>query len=223
MYKIKSMINSDFKTKDFSFYISRLKKIAPISILVLGEKFFSDKFPLYFQELQINEEDLTENLLYIPIFLKKYSEKLSIEPWAIELLDYEFSCYQISQETTPFKSSIYTDLTTEIYINPISQALRLEYEIHNYVTGIMEKKVSIKENPLKNKNLLFLSKNTENQKLCYLKGNENHAIIIDELRDGRMIKKGLIQTLQAKFPEVAQREWIMALKDLKSHFVVIEN
>jgi hypothetical protein len=223
IYRIRSMINPNYRSKDFSFYINRLKKIAPISTEVLGDKFFLEKFPAYFQELQINEENLTENLFYLPIFLKKYQAKFSTEAYAIELIDYEFSCYQIMADPMPVKSSIYNDLTTEIYLNPMAQALRLENEIHEYAQAFVIGKLNKSHTPAKNRNLLFISKNSETQQLSFLRGNTHHAAIVDELTDGRMIKKGLIQNLQAKYPEIAQREWIIALKDLKSHFVIIEN
>ena len=217
------MINPKLKHKDFSFYLNRLKKIAPLSTEVLGDQFFLEKFPAYFQELQINEEDLTENLFYLPIFLKKYQERFKVEGFAIELVDYEFACYQILQDPTPERSSKYNDLTTELYLNPMAQALRLDYEIHEYAQALLTKKITIDARPAKNKNLLFVSKNPETNTLCFLKGNVHHAAIADELHDGRLIKKGLIQNLQARFPDIAQREWIIALKDLKSNFVIIEN
>lgn len=221
-YRIRNFIDPEYKKKDFSFYIHKIKKIAPLSFEILGEGFFNKNIAQYFKELSINEEDLIENIYYLPLFFKKYQSKLEIKDHVLELIDYEFTKFQIEIDDTPIKTSLYSETTSEVYLNPIAQAIRHEYDIHDYVSNFY-KKPSKDLLPKKDKTLLLASKNPTDGKIIFIKGNINHAAIIDELHDGKMLKKDLINNLQSKYPNIAQRDWIVAMKDLKVHFFTLES
>lgn len=221
-YKLRSMIDPEYKKKDFSFYIHKIKKIAPLSYDLLGEEFFQKILPLYFKEVVINEENLTENIFYLPLFFKKYQNEHQIKDHNLELLDYEFAKYQVETDSTTVKNSEYNKVTTEVFLNPMAQAIRHEYDIHDYVKNF-HKKPSKHLLPKKNPTLLLISKNPSGSDVIFHKGNINHAAIIDELHDGKVLKKDLLTTLQSKYPAIAQSEWVIALKMLKDIYFVLES
>ncbi len=216
------MMNPEHKKKDFSFYVHKIKKIAPLSFGLLGEEFFIRTFPQYFSEVVINEQDLTENIFYFPLFMKKYQVKFDIKDYAMELIDYEFTKFQIEIDPTPLHLSLYSQTTTNVYMNPLAQAIRHEYDIHEYVLNL-HKKPSKPLLPKKNPTLLLASKNPETNQVIFFKGNIHHAAIIDELHDGKISKKDLLQTLQTKYATTAQSVWVIALKELKANFFILES
>lgn len=220
IYRLRNKINPEFKKKDFSYYIHQLKKIAPLSLKILGEDFFLKVLPHYFTEVVLNEDDLLENILYLPLYFKKYQVRHSIEDYSVELLDYEFAKYQILDDLTPTKNSLY-DLTTDVYLNPLAQAIRHEYDIPEFIKKY-EKNPSKKMIPKKSQTLLLLSKNPDTNEAVFLKGTIHHAAIIDELHDGKIERKALLHTLQTRHPTIPQREWVIALGDLKTHFLTLE-
>lgn len=215
------MINPEHKKKDFSFYIHKINKIAPLSVQMLGEDFFIKAMPSYFQEVVLNEENLTENILYLPLYFKKYQTKTQISDYALELLDYEFAKFQIETDPVVIKNQLYSDTTTDVYLNPLAQAVRHEYDIHEYVLNL-QKKLIKSSLPKQNKTLLLISKNPAEPYAIFNKGNIHHAAIIDELHDGKIDKKDLLTTLQAKYPTIAHSEWVIALNDLKKHYFVLD-
>lgn len=221
-YKLRNMIDPEYKKKDFSFYIHKIKKIAPLSFELLGEDFFVKNFPQYFAEVVLNEQNLTENIFYLPLFLRKYQAKLDIKDYSVELIDYEFTKFQIEIDPTPLHASLYSQTTTNVYMNPLAQAIRHEYDIHEYVLNFY-KKPSKHLLPKKNKTLLLVSKNPETSQVIFSKGNIHHAAIIDELHDGIIAKKDLLQTLQTKYATTAQSVWVIALKELKANFFILES
>ncbi len=217
VHKIKSYINPTLNTRDFAFYIYKIKKIAPLSLTLKGESFFKDSLPHYLSEIQINTQDLSENIFYLPLFFKKYQEKYCVEDYFLELLDYEITIFQIQNDPTPNRiKGLYSSLSTIVYSNPIAQALRLKFDIFGYVQKPQGQ-------PLEKQNLLLISKNSETKEITYLAGTLYHAAILDELSEGSMITKDLVTHLQEKFPDIAQREWIVSLKQLKDHFIVLES
>jgi len=216
------MINPEHKKKNFSFYVHKIEKIAPLSFNLLGVDFFIKTLPQYFSEVVINEEDLTENIYYYPLFARKYQSKLDIKDHAIELLDYEFTKFQIEIDPTPLELSLYSQTTTDVYVNPLAQAVRHEYDIHEYVLNF-HKRPNKHLLPKKNSTLLLMSKNPETNQVLFIKGNIHHAAVIDELHDGKALKKDLLQTLQSKFPEVSQSIWVITLKELKENFFILES
>ncbi len=221
-YKFRSYIDPTFKNRDFSFYLHKIKKLAPISYALVGEDFLNKTLPDYFKELHHNPEDLTENIYYLPLFYKKYQSQLGLTPSAIELLDYEFARSQIETDPSFAKRPRYNSLKAEVFLNPISQIMRLEFNVHLFATQYLAGKIASDSKPVQEKNLLMISKDSGSNQLSFLYGNKYHAAIIDELHDGKVMKKDLIQKLQIDFPEAAQREWIVALKDLKEHSIIIE-
>lgn len=220
-YKLKNMINPEHKKKDFSFYVHKIKEIAPLTFELLGEDFLKKVIPLYFKEVQINEENLVENVFYFPIFFKKYQADHEIKDYHVELIDYEFTKYQTENDPTHFELPSYGQPRMEIYLNPVAQAIRHEYDIHEYVINFY-KKPSKHLLPKKNKTLLMVSKDPKTQKAIFQKGSMNQAAVIDELYDGKILKKDLLATLQAKYPAIAQSEWIIAIKSLKESFIILE-
>lgn len=222
-YKFRNMIDSEYRKKDFSFYIHKSQIIAPLSFEILGEDFFKKTIPLYFKELVINQENLVENLFYFPLFfkknIKKFRTEFGIEDYHVELLDYEFTKLSISEDLTPVKVSQYNEATSEVYLNPMAQALRHEYDVRAFEKLYLKNKKSTFQ---KNKTLLLISKNPAANELMFLKGNANHAAIIDELHDGKILRKDLLHILHLTHPAVTQSEWVIALNDLKSNFFVLE-
>jgi hypothetical protein len=220
-YKLRSKINPDFKKKDFSYYLHQIKKIAPLSVEILGEELIKRALPHYFSEVVLNEDNLIENVLYLPLYFKKYQSKYSIEDYLLELMDYEFAKYQIQSDPTPIKNSLY-DATTDVYLHPMAQAIPHEYDIHEFVKKY-SKNPNKKMIPKKNKTLLLVSKNPDTNEVVFLKGTIHHAAIIDELHDGKVARKDLLHTLQTKFHTLPQREWVIALSDLKNNFFTLES
>lgn len=214
-------MSSEFKKKDFSYYIHQIKKITPLSIEILGEEFIKKALPHYFSEVVLNEDNLIENVFYLPLYFKKYQTKYSLEDHIIELMDYEFAKYQIQVDPTPTRNSLY-DTTTDVYMNPIAQAIRHGYDIHEFVKKY-SKNPNKKLIPKKNKTLLLMSKNPDTNEVVVLKGTIHHAAILDELHDGKVARKDLLHILQTKFPTLPQREWVIALSDLKTHFFTLES
>lgn len=221
-YKLKNMIDPEYKKKDFTFYIHKIKKIAPLSFELLGEEFFVKTLPQYFSEVVINEENLTENIYYFPLFARKYQAKLDIKDYAVELLDYEFTKFQIEIDPTPVQLSLYSQTTADVYTNPLAQAIRHEYDIHEFVLNFY-KKPSKHLLPKKNSVLLLASKNPETNQVLFFKGNIHHAAMLDELHDGKISKKDLLQTLQSKYPNISQSIWVITLNELKSNFFILES
>jgi hypothetical protein len=219
-YRLRSKINPEFKKKDFSYYVHQIKKIAPLSVEIQGEEFFLKILPSYFTEVVLNEENLIENILYLPLYFKKYQARHSIQDDSVELLDYEFTKYQIQTDPTPTKNSLY-DLTSEVYMNPMAQAIRHEYDIHEFVKKY-KKNPHKKIIPKKIKTLLLMSKNPDTSEVVFLKGTIHHAAIIDELHDGKIDRKVLLHTLQNRYSTIPQREWVIALGDLKNNFITLE-
>lgn len=107
-------------------------------------------------------------------------------------------------------------------MNPLAQAVRLEYDIHEYVLNFY-KKFNKNLLPKKTATLLLMSKNPETNQILFIKGNVHHAAIIDELHDGKVSKKDLLQALQLKFPDVSQSIWVITLKELKDNFFTLES
>lgn len=216
------MMNPEHKKKDFSFYVHKIKKIAPLSFALLGEEFFASVLPQYFAEVVINEENLTENIFYFPLFVRKYQTKFDIQDYVVELIDYEFTKFQIEIDPTPLHLALYNQTTSNVYMNPLAQAIRHEYDIHEYVLNF-QKKLSKPLLPKKNPTLLLASKNPETNQVIFFKGNIHHAAIIDELHDGKISKKNLLQTLQTKYATTAQSVWVIALNELKANFFILES
>jgi hypothetical protein len=224
-YKFRKMVDPEYKKKDFSFYIHKISTIAPISFELLGNEFFKKTIPLYFKELVIDQKNLVENLYFFPLYLKKYQHKFKndypIKDFSVELMDYEFSVFRLAAEPVSTKSTHHIEATHEIFQNPLAQAIRHEFDIHEFVQNFHKKTKDFL--PKKIKTLLLLSKNPETNEIVFLKGNIHHAAIIDELHDGKIDKKHLHQILQTQYPGVAQSEWVIAFTDLKKHFFTLES
>lgn len=220
-YKLRNLIDPEFKKKDFSFYIHKIYKIAPLSSKLHGDEFFKKILPQYFQEVVLNEDNLLENILYLPLFLKKHQAKYDFKDYWLELIDYEFAKYQIETDPSLVKLSQYNENTTYVYLNPMAQAIRHEYDIHEYVLSL-QKKLNKSQLPKHNKTLLLISKHPEKSEAIFKKGTIHHAALIDELHDGKIAKKDLLASLQNKYPNIAHSEWVIALKDLKAIFFVLE-
>lgn len=216
------MFDPEYKKKDFTFYIHKLKKVAPLSFQLLGEDFFIKNLPLYFSEITINEDNLTENIYYFPLFAKKYQSKIDIKDYAVELLDYEFTKFQIEIDPLLIQPSPYNQTTSGVYSNPLAQAIRHEYDIHEYALSF-NKKPSKHLLPKKNPTLLLVSKKPHSNEIIFFKGNIHHAAIIDELHDGKISRKDLLQTLQTKHPHISQSNWVITLKELKENFFTLES
>lgn len=189
---------------------------------MLGEGFFQKILPFYFREVPINQENVIESILYIPLYLKRFQSHHNIEEYLIELIDYEYIQYQVLEEAAETPIIPYNQTTTEIYLNPIAQAIRHEFDIHEYVVSL-KKNSRRPEKPKHERTLLLMSKSPTTKELTFLKGNIHHAAIIDELHDGKILKKGLLQSLHNKYPKVAQSEWVIALKTLRENYITLES
>lgn len=220
--RLKSLFRASALNNDFSVYINKLEKIAPLTLKSLGNEKINTIFGAYFKELIINPTNTEENIYYLPIFLKKYAKKFDISNYIVEISDYEFSCYQILNDPSVFIQSHTNDLTAEVYTNPSSQALQLEHDIREYEISLKKGKASPNIKPAKKKNLLIISKNPDSKSLLFIDAKITHAAILDELHEGKLSKKNLIQILQNKYQDIPQRDWIVALKDLKTNYVIIE-
>src|SRR5690606_28278502 len=147
--------------KDFSHYLLALKNIAPLSYRLLGEDFLKKAIPAYLSEIVINPEDIEETIFYIPLFLRKsYRQnhpELTVEEYLIELIDYEFVCYQVANENGHVPEHPYNESATQIYLNPFTHSMRLEFDIHQYAQALT-KSFSAARVPKRNKNLLLVTK-----------------------------------------------------------------
>jgi rRNA maturation protein Rpf1 len=210
-------MSPESQMRDLEFYIHKISKIAPLSYSLKNKDFFNTIIPQYLSQIQINKSDLTENLFYLPIFLKQAQKNLSLETYYIELLDYEFSVHQVKSEPKfkPKKKKS-NSLHSVLYVNPITQILQFEYDIHSYAQS-----KNSEVTPNKRPHILIVSKNTYDD-LIFLEAKIHHAAIIDILQDGSRITKDIVQILQEKHPNIAQRDWIVALKELKDNHVIIE-
>ncbi len=210
---LKRLRRKESSKPDFSHYHSALKKIAPLSYRLLGNEYLENAIPKYLQEIIINPESIEETIFYFPLFLKKLKPE---ESYLVELMDYEFVCYQASLEPAPNKNS--AELATHIYLNPFCYALRLEFDIHEYAQRLRK---NLSEKPKAKKNLLLIAKDTNNE-LAFLDAQMLHAAIMDELHDGKVLKRDCLELVQKQLPHIPQRDWILALQDLKSVHVVLE-
>ncbi len=198
-----------------------IQKIAPLSYQIMGEAFFKTTLPSYFREVPINLENPLESILYFPLYLKKFSSDHKAPEYVIELMDYEYVKYQLQSDESTTSLVPYSQTTTEIYLNPIAQAIRHEYDVHGFVCTL-NKGWSKKVLPKKSRTLLLVSKSPTSKDLTFLKGNIYHAAIIDQLQDGKMLKKNLLMALHTDHPNVPQSEWIVALKSLKEIYFTLE-
>lgn len=190
-----------------------LKRIAPLSFELLGEEFFQETIPLYFKEIINNEDSLVENFFYFPLYFKKnqkkFKSKFSIPSHALELMDFEFTKFIIQSETSN-QATDHIENPTEVYLNPIAQAMRHEHDVQQKI-------------PNKNKTLVLISKNPKTNEIVILKGNIHHAAIIDELHDGKMAKKVLLHILQTQHPNVSPTDWTIAYSELRSNHFILES
>lgn len=209
---LKRLRKQESSKADFSHYQSAFRKIAPLSYQLLGPDFLEKFIPQYLQEIIINPDSVEETIFYFPLFYKKTKQK---EAHLVELMDYEFVCYQARLEPTPEPFS--KEPTTHIHINPFSYAMRFEYDIHNYAQELRQKPSAM---PKQRKNLLVVTKGPDG--LVYFEAQILHAAIMDELHDGKIARRDCIDLLQKQFPDIPQRDWILALQDLKAAHVILE-
>lgn len=217
IYKFKSVISPESEVRDLEFYSHKVSKIAPLSYRLKDKTFFDTIIPQYLSQIQMNKKDLTENLFYLPIFLKQAQKNLSLETYYIELLDYEFSTHQVKSEPKfePQKKKS-NSLCSILYVNPVAQILQFEHDIHSYAQT-----KNTEATPIRRPHVLIISKDM-NDCLIFFEAKIHHAAIIDVLQEGSRITKDIIQLLQEKHPDVTQRDWIVALKELKDNHIVIE-
>lgn len=212
--------------KDFSRYLIILKNIAPLSYELLGEDFLKKAIPAYLTEIVINPEDIEETIFYLPLFLRKsFRQKhpeLATKEYLIELIDYEFVCYQAINENIQIKEHPYNESATQIYLNPFTHTMRLEFDVHQYAQAL-GKSFSATRIPQRKKNLLLITKNPKLNHLEFYNAQMVHAAIMDELHDGKILKRDCLTNLQNQLPDIPQRDWIVALQDLKTSHVVLES
>jgi hypothetical protein len=139
---------------------------------------------------------------YLPMWLRKNAQALSIPPFWIELCDYEWSVYW-----SQFQAQLPKPANGQVMLNPFCRILRHNFDIKGWIEN------GAHGDPRTKKHIVFVA--GKNQ----IESTFEMAAIVDELGEQPLKRILLVEFLRAKHGD---KDWGLVIDELKTAGVIIE-